>query len=325
MNSRVHAGLCGLSDPFDPDRSLNLNRRYWPNAAFFGLDLLREAEDLFRHGDEVRCKKALLALGPPICEAGHIDAILWRARRLAVGKSAFGHAKGSLDVSHADPRLWENIHDDPNDDSVHAVRLNGRVTRTFDPMLRTLRALHQIHFGAGTRQMVVMTRYAHSVQSSEIQASANPAADFHFDGYGDFNAVCYLQTVCEDDGPFEYIEGSETLHQSLLLRAVHEHLFFDLGLTQPQQLESWPLALRGTPRVGDFLDPEKAQTLLAYRREMLGGPGLYIIFDARYLIHRGGMPRKGRRLAVFANPVLPYREAQERLTVPKLVRPIWWS
>ena len=319
------AVLCGLSDPFDPDRSLNLNRRHWPGAAFSGLDLLREAEALFRRGDEAGCRRVLQALGSPVRDGGHIDAIVWRARRLAVGENAFGYATGSLDVRGADPRLWVNIHDDPKDDSVHAVRLKGRVTRAFDPMLRTLRALHQVHFGAGARQMVVMTRYAHSVAGSAPPASSNPAEDFHFDGYGDFNAVCYLQTVTEDDGPFEYIDGSQALSQSLLLRAVHEHLFFDLGLTRPQQLESWPLALRGTPRVGDFLDPDKAQALLAYRREMLGGPGLYILFDARYLIHRGGMPRRGRRLAVFANPVWPRREAAERLTVPPLVRPVWWS
>ncbi|MEK9810491.1 MAG: hypothetical protein VW362_08585, partial [Candidatus Nanopelagicales bacterium] len=57
------AALCGLSDPFDPDRSLNLNRRHWPGGGVWCRGRVREPVGRCGVGGEAGGRRGWGALG----------------------------------------------------------------------------------------------------------------------------------------------------------------------------------------------------------------------------------------------------------------------
>ncbi len=311
-----------LSDPFDPDRSLQLNRRHWPMEPFRWLSEVRAAEQALQTDDQQGFRQALSAISPGLFGSSFLDAVLWRARRLSVGRQALGYATGWVDVAQVGPHLQFKARSPI--EGIQGAPLPRQFRDAFSPMLRTVASLHAIHFGPDIRTIHLSTRYAGTDAEAALLREHEPLLDYHFDGYGDINAVCYLHDVTPGDGPFEFVEGSHFVPQSIVIKSIHEHLFFDRNLSRPVDLECVPLEFRGTPRISNFIDPEKTRELLRYQRMFQAPKGGYIVFDGRYLLHRGGVPMNGSRLAAFAHTVSQIRGRIDRWIAPSAIQSVGW-
>ena len=285
-----------FSDPFDPPRSLQLNNRYWKNDAFQYLDILREADDHVEARKFAALKKSLKRVKALLPAKFH-RALLSRLVYSMVFHVRFEPIRFSMKLS---------------DDFVKANAYAGQETEGYQSGKNTEELkyitdlVHRIYtdqYGIDVLSSNFGVRYASSRNAAianRMTAHGN-FSDFHLDEKKDFTAIIYLCPVSCDNGCFTFVDGSPVMRRSHLLRALHQVVDFDMGLSSspPEARSHLPLELRGSMRVGDYLDDDKQQKLRSALVDVVGNAGDGIIFNGFDTIHRGGKPLIGERTALF--------------------------
>lgn len=78
-----------FSDPLNPDRSLQLNNRYWPQAKFEYLEAIREAESLLLEGRWVSMARVLRKIPTDLFEEKNFSKILKKIEKLYALRSTY--------------------------------------------------------------------------------------------------------------------------------------------------------------------------------------------------------------------------------------------
>lgn len=130
------------------------------------------------------------------------------------------------------------------------------------------------------------------------------AAYFHRDASGgDLKAIIYFSDVREDNGPFNYVVGSNRLRISPLdnlLCEANDHN--GLAATDPatrQRFAALPQKLRQKGSFGnDLVDESEFSAAICHSAwQITGSKGSIVLFDTKG-IHRGGMVTAGQRRVI---------------------------
>ena len=283
--------------PLDPARSIQLNNRYWPGASFQLLGLIDEAEQLVAQNELRAAARLLQRLRSCFKTDRFFVSFLRRLHRLRTFRSQFGLVRGRVEVdpeSHAANRYTGN-----------ATRASYALQRRamFAPLIDQTVAEYRRQYGVDVVLTHCSVRFARPDERQVDVTAYGPLSDYHNDEYKGITTIVYLSTVDEERGAFAFIRDSQMIPRSLVLTAAHQCVEFDMHLTRPEQLEVLPLELRGSVGLGNFLEPDKVATLLAFREVLEGDVGTYVMFNGQYLLHRGGKPLSGDRTAAFFAPV----------------------
>lgn len=116
--------------------------------------------------------------------------------------------------------------------------------------------------------------------------------------------IIYLGEVTRDSGPFEYLDASYRYANNYILRAFHQALNHDCGISSLEQgnfaiIGRLPAVFRGGDVVGNFYSQsafEKAGPVA-----VSGGIGTAVLFDGFHVMHAGGFPTEGSRKSLFVN------------------------
>jgi hypothetical protein len=140
---------------------------------------------------------------------------------------------------------------------------------------------------------------------------------------GMLKGMLYLGEVGPQNGPFSYVEGSNTWRRSAFRYAAHRatdtlsaedfplrpgNLDYEMGYYRPRfklpeqrrLLASLPRDFMGTSHFGDDLldgTPESEQ-VLRHERQFLSRDANLVLFDGSLGLHRGGLVAQGERLAL---------------------------
>jgi hypothetical protein len=285
-----------FTDPLDPPHSLQLNNRFWKNDSFNNLEILREAEDDLSRGRFAALKRSLKPVKALLPASLH-RRFLSRLVYSMVYRVQFQPIRFSLKLSDAFVRA----------NSYAGVETEAYQSATAVGELKYVTGLvHDIYrdqYGMDALSSDFAVRYANSKNAANVSrmTAHGEFSDFHLDEKKDFTAIIYLSSVNRDNGCFSYIEGTPMVRRSHLLRALHQVVDFDMGLaaSAPEARAHLPLELRGSMRVGDYLDDEKQERLRAACVDVVGNVGDGIIFNGFDTVHRGGKPRVGERTALF--------------------------
>jgi hypothetical protein len=285
-----------FDDPFVPSRSLQLNNRYWPGAKFSLIDVIRDAENVLESGDIVTTARMLGPLKPHFRSDEYFQRFLRRLHRLSLFKSSFGCVTGRIELPAS---------------AVAANRYSGPATRasyalssvaSFAKLIAENAAIYKASYGRDFLRTNTTVRFAMPDESQADIKNFGPLSDFHNDEYKGISTIVYLGDVTDENGAFSYIEGSHEVKRSLILSAIHQCVEFDMLVTTPEALASFPLEFRGSMGIGNFLEDDKVRTVLEFSRVVEGPVGTFVTFNGQYVLHRGGKPLSGTRTAAFLQP-----------------------
>lgn len=285
-----------FNDPLDPQRSLQLNNRYWKSESFQHLDVLREADDDAHHGRLKALRKSLRPVKKLLPARFH-RSFISRLVYSMVYHVDFQPIRFSMKLSDAFVRAnsYDGAEAEFFKSAAHVDEL--RHITSF------VHGIYRDYYGVDALSSDFAVRYANAKNEKSVKRMTEYGAfsDFHLDEKKDFTAIIYMSRVERDNGCFSYIDGSPAMGRSHLLRALHQVVDFDMGLAGSpiEERARLPLELRGSMRVGDYLDDDKQQKLLPACVDVLGDAGDGIIFNGFDTIHRGGKPLKGSRTALF--------------------------
>ena len=285
-----------FDDPFDPARSLQLNNRYWKDERYQHLDDLRAAEDDINHRRMSSLRKTLRpvkALLPPRVRRSFVSRIVYSM----VYRVVFEPIRFKLELS---------------EDFIRANSYSGTADEAYMPAKQTeelrhivdlIHSIYRRHYGHDVMSSDLAVRYIDARNKVAVtrMTAHGEFSDFHLDEGKDFTCILYLCPVTHENGCFTYIDGSSAVRKSHLLRAAHQVVDCDLGLSSapPEARSHLPLEFRGSMRIGDYLDEAKVEKLRDSVVEMVGKPGEGIIFNGFDTMHRGGKPLSGARTALF--------------------------
>jgi hypothetical protein len=282
-----------FNDPFEPQRSLQLNSRYWKGERFQHLDAMREAESDIRDRRYYALRRSLkpvIALLPPEVRRPFLSRLVYSISYT----TTFEPIRFSLKLS--DRFLEANAIDRDAREVERPVNCRNELQSIVD----WIHSIYREHYGFDALTSSFALRYAKANDETIGRMTAQgQLSDFHFDEGKDFTCIIYLSPAAQENGCFTYIRGSNNAPKSHILRALHQVVDHDLRLSTPQERIGLPLELRGSLRVGDYLDDEKRDRVWEAATEVTGGPGEGIIFNGFDTIHRGGQPLAGDRAAVF--------------------------
>jgi hypothetical protein len=124
----------------------------------------------------------------------------------------------------------------------------------------------------------------------------------HLDQKKGITTIVYLTDVSETSGCFSYLDGSHLIPQSPILRALQEVICFDLGLRHRVDVlkGGLPACFCGSSfTVWEPMPAEKRQIARQYLTKHTGPAGTSITFVGNMLVHSGGFPIQGERVALF--------------------------
>jgi hypothetical protein len=284
-----------FNDPLDPARSLQLNNNYWKGDRFEHLDMLREADDDINHRRFKSLRKTLKpvkTLIPPELHRSFLRRLVYSM----VYSVSFAPIRLSIKLSGALVRA------NSYNGSANETQTVARETEELKYIVDLIHSIYRGHYGADVLSSTFAVRYINSQNPVVSKVTAyGEFSDFHLDEGKDFTCILYLSEVGPQNGCFSYIDGSPAVPKSHLLRALHQVVDFDLRLSNPEQVASLPLELRGGMGIGNYLDDEKKGRVRTAKVDLLGGPGDGIIFNGFDTIHRGGKPLSGSRTALFVS------------------------
>jgi len=296
-----------FGDPLQPDRSLQLNNKYWPGERFNLLSPLGEAEALVMAGEFTAAARQLKWL-QNYFPTKVFTKFLRRLHRLHLFKASFGCITGRVEL--ADEVIVANAY------SGSSTRASYPLARAdlFEPVLAQTKQLYRQQYGYDVLSVNKTVRFAIPDERRVDVEDFGPLSDYHNDEYKGITTIVYMTQVKDENGAFSYIRGSELVRRSLVLSAIHQCVEFDLGLRTPEQLAPLPLEFRGSLALGNFLDHEKVPIVLGYREVVEGAVGTFVTFSGQYLVHRGGKPVTGHRTAAFFQPEGKLRHKMKSVT-----------
>ena len=148
----------------------------------------------------------------------------------------------------------------------------------------------------------------------------------HLDRYfPSITLIIYLSNVTLNDGPFQYIEGSNKYKRSLFVNCIHTGVSFSTfpGSKEPHDYEKdeqralfmqMPKIMQGHLVIGSFInkDSHNYKILSENNKIALGSEGAAFLFDGHRTLHVGGRPKDGKRLTIFQG-FTPYYKLLNRL------------
>lgn len=278
-----------FNDPFDPDRSIQLNNKYWPTERYQLLGLLQECEELII-GKRIDSRAVpFIKLRKLIADDVYFEKMLRRLGRILCFQSDFGYV---LETVQVEEELLSNIAYMKERNIENAILPKSG---NLDKLAETVRKKYLKEYGFDIVAKHKTVRYS----GVQVVPDYGPMSDFHNDELKGITCVVYLSDVKRENGAFSFISGSEKIPRSALLTAIHQTVCLDMGMTRPDQMQKLLLEFRGTPIIGNFVEPEKRDILLQNLVVFEGGPGEAIIFNGQQVIHRGGKPESGWRYAAF--------------------------
>jgi phytanoyl-CoA dioxygenase PhyH len=282
-----------FNDPFDPPRSLQLNNRYWKDEKFQNLDMLREAEDDLRSRRVGAMRRSLRHAKNLLPE--HVrNTFLSRLLYSVVYSVFFEPIHLSLKLS--DAFVSANRYSGPKDQIEMAAPRTDELKYVID----LVHNIYRDHYGIDILSSSFSVRFIRANEASVQRATRDgPFSDFHFDEGKDFTCIIYLSRVVPENGCFTYVDGSNAVPKSHVLRALHQVVDNDLRLATPEQRALLPLEARGSLCLGTYLDDEKRKAVQEAAVPFVGDVGDAIIFNGFGTLHRGGQPLVGERTALF--------------------------
>jgi hypothetical protein len=187
---------------------------------------------------------------------------------------------------------------------------------------RTRREMSEL-YGADIIRSSVSVRYANHLSPSPYKCDntqdvpSQLLSAMHFDEKKGVTSIVYLTDVDEQSGCFSYLEGSNRIRQSVSIRALHETMMHDMNVKTIDDARKYGITdgLAGTIAYGENLPPAKKEVALRYIHKLVGPAGTAISFAGNILVHGGGWPLKGERIAMFINHVGLIRQ-RARYLVP---------
>jgi hypothetical protein len=284
-----------FSDPWAPELSLQLNCELWPHDQFKFIDILQQAESHLLRGERAIAKALLEIPSQSASIAIDTDKILDYASRLCRKDALFQVKLGETQVPDF-LRVKYQVFDTQSKYCEKVV--SNSDCQFFSELVDYLRVLHLDYWGEEITEFETFSRSIRGEFRQNTQLDG-----FHFDVKTRFNCIVYLTDVGPKDGPFEYIPSLANAPYSIILKAIHMHVFLDHGLFSVRDLLSVPLEFRGSPQCAAFLDRHKIEGLVNQRKIITGRAGTYIVFCSHLLFHSGGRPLNGSRSAIFINAV----------------------
>jgi hypothetical protein len=286
-----------FSDPLDPARSLQLNSRHWKGETFHNLDILREAEyDAAnrRLASLRRSLRPVKALLPAHLHRSFIRRLVYSM----VYWVSFEPIRFSLKLSREFIRA--NLYNGPDSEATKSATHTEELKYIVDLIHKIYRDQYGLDFV--TSKFSVRYMNAANSKAASRMTAYGEFSDFHLDEGKDFTCILYLCSVqSSDQGCFSYLDGTPLVRKSHILRAFHQIVDFDMGLSAsaPSERSHLPLEMRGSMAIGNYIDDEKRDKLRAACVDVLGNAGDGIIFNGFDTIHRGGKPVVGERTALF--------------------------
>lgn len=145
--------------------------------------------------------------------------------------------------------------------------------------------------------------------------------DLHLDRYApSITLAIYLTDVTKNDGPFQYIKGSNQYKISQFKRALQVAISFALCPTTNKNYNyeididrklfvKIPESIKCHLVIGTFIN-EKSEDynyLIKDLKYILGSKGSAILFDGYSTLHTGGRPINGKRLSLFQAFIPTYK------------------
>jgi hypothetical protein len=289
-----------FSDPYDPEKSLWIHSELRKDLK----ECFVEADGFLARGKIGLAKKPVEMIAAQLPQ-GARDQYLKRLTYNYYYLRHYAPRIGNYDV----PRELKNQFISANKEQ--AV-FDGVETPTAlnDLVRRTRRETRQL-YGADVLRSGTSVRYASrpsaSPYRSEDQNDTNRRllSAMHLDEKKGITSIVYLTDVNEKSGCFSYLEGSHQLKQSLTIRTFHETLDNDLGINSPEQARQHgiPAELAGTLEYAKNFPSEKLKIAEQYVVKVVGPAGTAVSFTGNTLIHGGGWPIAGERVAVFISHV----------------------
>jgi hypothetical protein len=282
-----------FAEPLDPNRSIQLNNRYWPGDRFGLLSLIAEAESLVQLGELARSARELQRLRGYFGSDRYFSKFLHRLHRLHAFRSPFGCMTGKLNI--AESVIKANEYAGPATRASYPLREGGSLAG----LIRDTARIYKEQYGADALKTTCSVRYARRDERHGDISDFGILSDYHNDEYKGISTIVYLSDVTDENGAFSYIAGSHLIPRALVLTAIHQSVEFDMRLTKPDILAGLPLEFRGSVGIGNFLDEEKLGVVTRFRRLVEGPAGTFVTFNGQYVLHRGGKPTSGYRTAAF--------------------------
>jgi hypothetical protein len=282
--------------PLSPEKSIQLNNKYWPFLKFTNLNLIQDCELEILSGSRKggACYRNLMKLFP---NEELFRKMLKRLGKILSFQSNFGCAVLDYRVNIASLDLKNH----EGDEKYFWQFISKNIL--FKKISYEVRKRYRLEYGWDITRLHKSVRYARGEDGYQsCMTNFGRTSDFHNDEYKGITCIVYLSDVKKDNGAFTYIHGSEKIIRSPLLTAIHQTVSFDMKLSHWDQMGSLPLEFRATHNIGNFLEPDKAKALLAKEVVLEDVAGTVFMFNGQKLIHRGGKPLKGSRLAAFLTP-----------------------
>lgn len=278
-----------FNDPFDSDRSIQLNNKYWPTERYQLLGLLKDCEASII-GKRIDSRSApFTRLRKHFASDEYFEKMLRRLGRILCFQSDFGYMTETVQVEE---ELLSNIAYMKQKNIENAILPKSG---NLDKLAESVKKKYLEEYGFDIVAKHKTVRYS----GIQVTPDYGPMSDFHNDELKGITCIVYLSDVKRENGAFSFISKSEKIPRSALLTAIHQTVCFDMGLSSPEKMLDLPLEFRGTPIIGNFINSEKRDILLQNLVVFEGGPGDAIIFNGQQVIHRGGKPESGWRYAAF--------------------------
>jgi hypothetical protein len=313
----MNATAVYFNDPLDPQRSLQLNNRFWREERFSRLDDLRAADDDINNERWASLRKTIKPVKAMLPRQYHAAFLRHLAYSITY-RRRFEPIRFTLKLS--DEFLDANRYNGANSEHYDV----GRNVDELYPAMEMAHAVYRKNYGLDGLYSRYQVRYVNSNNVRTVKEVTRYGAfsDFHLDQRADFTCIIYLSDVKPENGCFSYIDGTSSLDKSHLLRALHSVVSFDMGLPNPDQVGHLPLELRGGIGMGNFIDDEKHDRLSASKVDFVGRAGDGIMFNGFDTVHRGGKPLVGERHAIFISTAGYARMRVKRVLLQTLAS-IW--
>lgn len=285
-----------FSDPYDPEKSFWIHTEIGRNIK----ESFIEADERLAEGKLKLAKKPLDRIVAQL-PAGARDAYL---RRLTYNYRYLRSYEPFVRTYNVPADLKNQF---IAADKKQALHNNVALPPALNELMQRTRSQTRELYGIDVLRSEVSVRYANDRLASPFRCDEENDVDarllsaVHFDEKKGLTSIVYLSDVDERSGCFSYLEDSHLLRQSLTIRTFHETIANDLRIATAEEAKQHgiPESLFGTLDYGQNLPAAKREVAKKYLFKHTGPAGTSISFTGNTLLHGGGWPINGERVAMF--------------------------